>query len=78
MHSARADRRTIGDYSNNSPMESSLGAMPIELLNPKRWTTDVECSVAIAVSIENLCRQGHRQSSLECLSPQELRNPQLQ
>jgi transposase InsO family protein len=58
-------------------MESFWGSMQIELLNRKRWTTNVELSVAIADYIEIFYNPQRRHNSLHLLTPDEFENLQL-
>jgi len=51
--------------------------MQIELLNRKRWITNVELSVAIADYIENFYNPQRRHSSLSYLTPNEFENLHL-
>ena len=44
---------TIGDCYDNAPMESFWGSMQIELLNRKKWRTNIELAIAMAEWIEN-------------------------
>jgi putative transposase len=62
---------TIGDCFDNSPMESFWGSMQIELLNRKRWMTNVELATAMADYIVNFYNPNRRHSSLEYLTPDE-------
>ncbi len=72
---------TAGDCYDNAPMESFWGSMQIELLNRKRWRTNLELALAIADYIENFYNPTRRHSSLGYLTPTEfedLHSPQTQ
>ncbi len=72
---------TAGDCYDNAPMESFWGSMQIELLNRKRWRTNLELALAIADYIENFYNPTRRHSSLGYLTPTEfeaLHSPQPQ
>ncbi len=62
---------TVGDCYDNAPMESFWGSMQIELLNRKKWRTNVELAVAIADWIDHFYNPARRHSSLAYLTPNE-------
>jgi transposase-like protein len=70
-HQLLGSMGTIGDCFDNAPMESFWGSMQIELLNRRKWMTDVELSTAMADYIVNFYNQRRRQSSLDYHTPDE-------
>ena len=62
---------TVGDCYDNAPMESFWGSMQIELLNRRRWRTNIELAVAIADYIERFYNPARRHSALGYLTPDE-------
>jgi putative transposase len=62
---------TVGDCYDNAPMESFWGSVQIELLNRKRWRTNLELAVAIADYIEHFYNPTRRHSALGYLTPIE-------
>jgi putative transposase len=70
---------TRGDCYDNAPMESFWGSMQIELLNRKRWRTNLELALAMADYIEHFYNAARRHSALGYLTPNEfedLHSPQ--
>ena len=62
---------TTGDCYDNSLMESFWGTVRIELLNPQKYITSVELSIAMVDYVVNLYNQISRHSSLKYLALQE-------
>jgi transposase InsO family protein len=70
---------TAGDCYDNAPMESFWGSMQVELLNRRRWRTNLELAVAVADWIEHFYNLTRRHSALGYLTPNEyedLHSPQ--
>ncbi len=62
---------TVGDCYDNAPMESFWGSMQIELLNRRKWRTNLELAIAMADYIEHFYNCDRRHSSLGYLTPNE-------
>ena len=62
---------TAGDCYDNAPMESFWGSMQIELLNRRKWRTNLELAIAIADYIEHFYNSSRRHSALGYLTPTE-------
>ena len=77
-HKLLGSMGTVGDSFDNAPMESFGGSMQIELINRKKWMTNVELLSAIADYIVNFYNPSRRRSSLDYLTPDKfetLRSP---
>ncbi len=70
-HELLGSMGTVGDCFDNAPMASFWGSMQIELLNRKKWLTNVELAGAIADYIVNFYNPARRHSSLGYLTPEE-------
>jgi len=62
---------TVGDCYDNAPMESFWGSMQVELLNRRRWRTNLELAIAIAEWIDHFYNTSRRHSALGYLTPNE-------
>lgn len=60
---------TVGDYYDNSMMESFWGTLQLEVLNARIWETRAELANAIFEWIECWYNTQRRHSSLRMLSP---------